>query len=242
MNSHDFNLYRIFWGDTSLILLAEIAFRTVIMYIYAVILLRFISRRGFGTLSLFEIIIIIALGASIGEPMINTDIPLIRAFLVVAIVIIIMRATVLLVSWSHKMEDIIEGTACRIVGNCRLDREGMRKAGYSQEEVALKLRLGGIEHLGQVKGAYVESNGDVSIFTYPPNQAKTGLPITPPWDVCNPTFFFAGKDKADRKGYSCINCGNTILLQPDQVLPVCSSCVKGKWVYTWDSIQKHSDI
>lgn len=183
MNSHDFNLYRIFWGDTSLTLLAEIAFRTVIMYIYALILLRFISRRGFGTLSLFEIIIIIALGASIGEPMINTDIPLIRAFLVVAIVIIVMRTTVLLVSRSDKMEDIIEGTACRIVGNRRLDREGMRKVGYSQEEVALKLRLGGIEHLGQVKGAYVESNGDVSIFTYPTDQAKTGLPITPPWDV-----------------------------------------------------------
>lgn len=241
MESHNFDLHRIFWGDTSFMLLAEIAFRAVIMYLFALILLRFISRRGFGTLSLFEIIIIIALGASIGEPMIDTTIPLVRAFVVVTVVILVMRATVFVVSRSNKMEDIIEGTACRIISNRRLDREGMRKVGYSQEEVALKLRLGGIQHLGQVKGAYVESNGDVSIFIYPLNQVQTGLPIAPPWDVCMPTFFIAGTDKAEQKGYSCITCGNTIFPPPGEVLPACSSCRKEKWVYTWDSLPEHNE-
>ena len=242
MNAHDFNLYRIFWGETSLTVLAEIAFRTVVMYIYALILLRFISRRGFGTLSLFEIIIIIGLGAAIGEPMMDTEIPLVRAFLVVGIVITVMRFTVLLVSLHSKVEDVVEGTACRIVSNRRLDREGMRKVGYSREEVALKLRLGGIKHFGQVKGAYVESNGDVSIFTYPPDQVQTGLPVTPPWDVCPPTFFTAGKDRANRQGYSCTYCGHTICMQPDEVLSTCSACEHDEWTYTWDCLPEHTEF
>lgn len=241
MHSNSFDFYRIFWGDTTLPLLLEIAFRTVVMYIYALVLLRFVSRRGFGNLSLFEIIIIIALGAAIGEPIIDTHIPLARAFLVAAVVIAVMRATVFMVSRSDRMEDIVEGTATRIVSSTRLDRDGMHRAGYSQEEVALKLRLGGIQHLGQVKGAYVESNGEVSIFTYPPGQVQSGLPIVPPWDVAMPQFFIAGKDKADRNGYSCLNCGNTIRVHLEQLLPVCPACDKSKWVYTWDCLKEHED-
>ncbi len=234
MESESFDLYKIFWRDTSLMLLCEIAFRSLVMYLYALVLLRFVSRRGFGNLSLFEIIIIIALGAAVGEPMIDTDIPLVKAFLVVGVVIAVMRATVYVVSRSDRTEDIIEGTAVRIVENRLLDRSGMRKAGYSQEELALKLRLGGIHHLGQVKGAYVESNGEVSIFTYPDEQIQSGLPIVPPWDVSMPQFFFAEQDRADKSGYSCINCGTTVNVNKGEVLPTCPNCMKSKWVYTWD--------
>ena len=241
MHSINFDLYRIFWGDTTITLLIEIAFRSVVMYLYSLMLLRFVSRRGFGNLSLFEIIIIIALGAAIGEPMINTNIPLARGFLVTAVVIAVMRITVYVVSRSDKMEDIVEGTACRIVDSSRLDREGMHKAGYSQEELALKLRLGGIQHLGQVKGAYVESNGEVSIFTYPADQIQSGLPIVPPWDVIMPDFFIAEQDRADRDGYSCLNCGNTIRVQLNQLLPLCPACAKSKWVYTWDCRKGHEE-
>ena len=242
MPTPPFDLHHIFWGDTSLALLAEIAFRTVVMYGYALLLLRFISRRGFGTLSLFEIILIIALGAAIGEPMINTAIPLVRAFLVVSLVIGIMRLTVLVVRKSSKLEDVIEGTACRIVHNRHLDREGMRQVGYSREEVALKLRLGGIQHFGQVKGAYVESNGEVSIFTYPFEQIQAGLPLTPPWDVNPPPFFRAGQDHAQRAGYSCTYCGNTIRVPLGQVLAPCSDCGQGQWTYSWDYLDEHSEF
>lgn len=127
MNSQTFNLHQIFWGNTSPGLLAEIAFRTIITYVYALILLRFISRRGFGTLSLFEIIIIVALGSAVGDPMINPDMPLIRGFVVITIVILVMRATVFIVSKSSRAENVIEGTAGRIVYDRLLDRDGMKK-------------------------------------------------------------------------------------------------------------------
>lgn len=106
----------------------------------------------------------------------------------------------------------------------------------------MKLRLGGIQHLGQVKGAYVESSGDVSIFTYPADKVISGLPVIPPWDVKPPKFFVAAKDLADKEGYSCIYCGNIIRIELNKALPVYSNCGKMEWSYTWDSMDEHGDF
>lgn len=235
MNPHTFDLRHIFWGETSWIAIAEIAFRTVTMFAFALVLLRFISRRGFGLLSLFEITIIVALGSAVGDPMLNPDVPLVRGFVVITVVILAMRTTVYFVSRSAKATDIIEGTACRIVHQRRLDWKGIRNVSYSIEEVAMQLRISGIEHLGQVKGAYVEANGQLSVFTYPAEEVRPGLPVVPPYDVAEPRFFAAGEGGNGDADYSCRHCGETIHLHPGEPLPVCPHCGHKEWVHAWGS-------
>ncbi len=59
---HSFDLYRIFLGDQPPGFFLEIMFRTVVMYLYVLLLLRLLGKRGMGQLSPFEFTIIIALG------------------------------------------------------------------------------------------------------------------------------------------------------------------------------------
>lgn len=233
MNSHPSDLRHIFWGDTSWTLIAEIALRVVAMFVYALFLLRFISRRGFGSLSLFEIIIIVALGSAVGDPMLNPDVPLMRGFTVITVVILAMRATVYFVSLSRKATDVIEGTACRIIHERRLDWKGIKKVSYSREEVAMQLRIGGIKHLGQVKGAYVEANGEVSIFCYAEEKVRSGLPLFPPWDVEQPHFVHSGMISKESADYSCRHCGHTISIAAGSPLSACPHCGRDKWVFAW---------
>jgi hypothetical protein len=64
-----FDLERMFIGEFSPVLLAEIAVRTVVMYVYALAVVRFIGKRGLGQVTPFEFVIVIALGSATGDPM-----------------------------------------------------------------------------------------------------------------------------------------------------------------------------
>jgi uncharacterized membrane protein YcaP (DUF421 family) len=59
-----FDFHRIFLGDAPLLFLLEIVFRTLIMYSYTVLLLRFLDKRGMGQLSMLELAIIISFGSA----------------------------------------------------------------------------------------------------------------------------------------------------------------------------------
>ena len=54
-----FDLKRMFVGDFPLLFLAEIAVRTFVLYAYALIMLRFMGRRGMSQSSVFDLAILI---------------------------------------------------------------------------------------------------------------------------------------------------------------------------------------
>lgn len=73
-----FDYKRIFFGDAPILFLAEIVFRTVIMYTYTIFLVRVLGKRGMGQFSGLELVIIICFGSAVGDPMIGADIPIIH--------------------------------------------------------------------------------------------------------------------------------------------------------------------
>ena len=85
------------------------------------------------------------------------------------------------------------------------------------------MRLKGVSHLGQVESAIIETNGGISVFFYPDNEIKYGLPILPE----SLDHQFKTIDKAAY--YACVFCGNTQKLEP-ATRHVCSTCKKDKWI------------
>ena len=68
-----FDLHRIFLGDTSAWFLLEVIFRTTFMFVYTLILVRTTGKRGLGELSPFELLLVVALGSAVGDPMFYPD-------------------------------------------------------------------------------------------------------------------------------------------------------------------------
>src|SRR5690606_1788031 len=85
------SLVRIFWGESSWTILFELIFRTLFLYLYSLILVRIIGKRGLGSLAPFELAVIVVLGTILGAPMLNVGIPLIHGMLVLTVVVGLQR-------------------------------------------------------------------------------------------------------------------------------------------------------
>ncbi|HKO80730.1 MAG TPA: YetF domain-containing protein, partial [Chitinophagaceae bacterium] len=57
--------------------------------------------------------------------------------------------------------------------------DNFSKEALGQDEFFSELRLKGVSHLGQVESAIIETTGGISVFFYPDDEIKYGLPILP---------------------------------------------------------------
>lgn len=237
-----FDLKRIFLGDLPWTFTAEVIFRTVIMYLYALIIIRIIGKRAMGQqFSPFEFMIIIALGSAVGDPMFYPEVPLLHGMAVLTAVVILQRGLTYVVHLSGTVEAFVEGTPQRLVVDGRLDLEGMNSESLSREELFTELREAGVEQLGQVKRAYLEQNGNISTFLYTPRETRPGLSLIPPWDISAPEALPAGTAAPETGYYACSTCGETRHFAAGEALAPCSYCEGKEWAAaTQDPIEDHN--
>ncbi|MBP6311758.1 MAG: DUF421 domain-containing protein, partial [Flavobacteriales bacterium] len=82
-------------------------------------------------------------------------------------------------SRSRTMEKLIEGSVVQVLCNGLVNIEALKKEGMTPHEFYGELRVQHVEHLGQVKSAYIEIDGEVSVFFQPDDAVQYGLPIAP---------------------------------------------------------------
>ena len=225
-----FDLKRMFVGDFPLLFLAEIAVRTFVLYAYALIMLRFMGRRGMRQISVFDLAIIIALGSAVGDPMFYPDVPLLHGMVVITVIVVVERLLAEIVQRSEKADTFISGKPIRVVYEGRLELLENGESGLSREELFSELRCLQVQQLGQVHVAYLEQSGEVSAFLYDEQEVGPGLPIVPPWDLGPPVAFQAGDNVPDSNTYACQNCGTTIYLEGERPFPTCPHCEREQWL------------
>jgi len=215
-----FDGQRLWLGDAPPLFLLEIAFRTGVMFLWVVLLLRLTGKRGLGQLSAVELAIVIALGSAVGDPMFYPEVPLLHAMLVTAIVVGLQRGLSLLVVRSEHVETFVEGTPIEVVRDGRISLSGCAGTGMSTEDLAQQLRVSGVRQLGEVQRAYFEQNGHLSVFRTP--HPPSGLPIVPPWDLLLPRVITAG----ERSGVAlaCLQCAAVQADDAARTVPACPVC------------------
>ncbi len=228
--THSFDLYRIFIGDQPPVFFVEILFRTMVMYLYVLLVLRLMGKRGMGQLSPFEFTIIIALGSAVGDPMFYPEVPLLHCLAVVTVVVAMTRFITYLSNRSEAIEDFLEGQPCCIVDDGELNLKAIDGERFSREELFMLLRERGVRQLGQVQRAYLEPSGGVSAFRAKDEDCKPGLPVLPPYDEWTPEQGLVVRGAARRSGveYACWKCGNTEKARA--AASACSRCDTDSWV------------
>jgi hypothetical protein len=149
---------------------------------------------------------------------------------VITAVTLLQRNLVYFVHTSERVEKFVEGEPAQMVVGGRLDLENMERERYSREDLLTSLRLERVEHLGQVKCAYLEENGQVSAFLYTPRETRPGLPIIPPWRIAEDQALPKRTAAPSSAIYACTNCGETLSVQQGQALPDCPRCEGTEWV------------
>lgn len=213
---------RIFLHDLDGRFALEILFRTVFMFLVVVTILRLSGKRGVRQLSIFELAIILTLGSAAGDAMFYDDVALLSTLLVCVTTIALYRLITWLTVKNRSLEKLIEGKAVYVIEDGVMVIKDDAKESLSKQEFFAELRDKGVEHLGQVRAAVLETGGSLSVFFYTNEDVKYGLPILP-------HAYHKHSDTIDEEGlYACVVCGT--LDQLEAGLHRCKRCQHHEWV------------
>lgn len=207
-----FDLERMVLGTAPALFYLEIAVRVVVIWIWTVVLLRWVGGRSISQMSVVEFLLVIALGSAVGDAMFYPEVPLLHAMLVILMVVLADKGIdIAFRKWS-RAKRLVDGTPTEVMRDGRVRQTGLDEQGIGATEVKELLRLKGVRNLGQVELAYMEPSGALSVFLFP--RPRPGLPIVPPWDIRPPR----GPEGAALA--CCANCG----LLRDTRHPTCPEC------------------
>jgi uncharacterized membrane protein YcaP (DUF421 family) len=216
----------VFLRDLDLSLLVEISTRTFIMFLLVLIFLRSTGKKGVRQLSIFEVAIIIALGSAAGDPMLNNESAIIPSLLAFVVILAMYRLITYLAAKNEKIESLLEGDPMYIIEDGKFSLKAEGDSNFAKDEFFAEMRAQNIEHVGQVKTALLESNGQVSFLYFSDDEVKSGLPIFPkPYCKRSQKITVAGD-------YACTYCGDVSTISAAQS---CPRCAKDEWVLAIDS-------
>jgi uncharacterized membrane protein YcaP (DUF421 family) len=157
---------RLFAIDTSLL---EIFLRGTFMYLGLFVILRVVSKRQAGTLGIADLLVITLLADAAQNGMAGDYVSITDGLLLVSVIVFWSFAIDFLGFRFKAMRKLLEPPTLEIVRRGRILREPLDREFVSEEELLSQLRQHGVEHVKDVKAAYMESDGHVSVIRRKPD-------------------------------------------------------------------------
>lgn len=221
-----FDLYRMFVGEQPLLFYAEILVRTLIIYGYTLLMIRWIGGRGVAQLSMVEFALVIALGSAVGDAMFYPEVPLLAAMAVITVVVVTNKILDRVIVRSDRAKDLIDGRPIALVNDGRILSDAVAHRDLGVAEIKSMLRLAGVSNLGELHAAYLEAGGGLSVFRRP--QPRPGLSLLPPDSLLNADHPI-DKVLAEDGRTCCALCGTLTGAQIIDTHDPCPNCGGRKW-------------
>ncbi len=228
-NGYNFSFENLTVGDTPPVFFVEVILRTTLLYLFALLLVRILGKRGLGQLSPYEFVVLIAMGSALGDPMFYPNVAMLPPMLVLVTIVILHRSVSLATQRHKRLEIFIEGEAAVLLRDGKLVREAMDSEVVSFDELGMLLRQNGIENLAAVRFATLEPSGKLSVFTYS-DRNRLGLPLEALLPESGVQRFGPSEQVVHEGQYACLACGNLKACISGQQFGVCPDCPEGEWV------------
>ncbi|GAB3260134.1 DUF421 domain-containing protein [Larkinella harenae] len=222
-----FDWQRMFMHDFPVGYLGEVALRTFVMFLILLLALKVSGKREVKQLSVFELVLVIGLGSAAGDPMFYHDVPLLAAAVVFVVMMSSYKFFTRLADKNKPVREFLEGKPVYVIENGCILVQNFDDEDLGLDELFAELRLAGVEHLGQVRTAILEHNGEVSIFQYKGDAIRPGLPIFPHL-LKDPVDFISEPGR-----YACCKCGQVVEYGKDPI-ETCQRCEHHRWVKAQD--------
>ena len=142
-----------------------VIFRTAIVTLLIVFVIKWLGNKGLGQLSSIELIIILGLGNAVSEPMLNpTEVSIPQGFAVIIIAIAIFKMYDYLTTRYKKFSKVIVAEPILLVKDGNILHDALLKARISKDEFESYLRLSGTDNISNIRLSYLEINGQVSFI------------------------------------------------------------------------------
>ena len=213
--------YRILFGETPVVFLAEILIRTFIMYIILLVIVRFMGKRMGGQLTISELAVMITLGAIVSPGMRRPQTGILLSIMILICALVFQRGINLLEYKSERFERASQGTLSILVKNGVMQMDELKQTKVSRQQLFAALRNKEVFNLGDVDRVYLEACGLFSIYTS--TGPRPGLLLFPPDDRSIATY----RQITLGNKIVCANCG-AVPDRPDRAQP-CPECGARQW-------------
>lgn len=141
------------------------AVRTVAVYAFALAAVRLGSKRFLSQASAFDVIVAIMLGSIMSRAVTNSS----RFWPTLVSGALLIAVHWLLAALSYRLDwlgPLVKGRPTLLVRDGRTNRDAMRQAGVSEQDLeqAVRLKAGGTD-LSRVRQAWLERDGSISVVT-----------------------------------------------------------------------------
>lgn len=168
--------------------------RTVIYYIYLVILVRVLGKREVGKLGIFDLVIILLVANLASISIENIDIPFWYFLFIIAIIAFIQKIVSLLELKVQRLRGFFNGKLSVVVFNGKLCCDEMKKNLYNIDDLLIQLRNEKIDSINKVKIAILEHTGTLSVYTYE-DTSMIPLPAIVSGKIVYENLYYLGLDE-----------------------------------------------
>lgn len=217
-----FDWHRFLLNDLELTFLPEVVVRVLFAYLIVFIFLKVSGRRGIRQLSLFELVIVLTLGSASGDVTFYDDVPILPVAMVFIVLLVLYRLTTFCTARSARFSKLIEGEVITLIQDGLYKLDSLDGLNISEDEFFMELRQEGVEHLGQIRLALIELDGEISAYYYDRDDVRPGLSVLPPQH--RDDFIVVPREGL----YACNHCGLTQQLKAQQQL-TCTRCQRELW-------------
>jgi len=211
---------RLLIGDGPWAFLIEVLPRAIVMYALLLISMRLMGKRVAAQLSITELAVILMLGAAIGVPIQVSSQGVLPAVVVLLTVVCMQRASSRAAVRWRSIEILTQGDTRLVIRDGRILLDNLKQNQMSREMLASELRAADVAHLGELRRAYFESSGALSLIKR--KSPQPGLTLRP--DMERGLLNSIGAD-----GYfACWSCGNVIKGE-ERPVAACNYCGIQRW-------------
>lgn len=142
----------------------ELIVRGTLIYWFVFTLLRVAGRRDFGSVGMANILLLVMIADAAQNGMAGDYKTVAEGMVLIATLVFWSMAVDRLCFMVPAVRDFLEPDRICLVKDGELQRRGMRKEYITDEELWAELRLNGVEDIKEVRRAYIEPNGHVSVL------------------------------------------------------------------------------
>ncbi len=148
-------------------------FRSIILYIIVLIVMRLMGKREIGQLQPFELAIAIMIADLASIPMSDTGIPLSNG-IVPILGLLVMHLLISLINLkSIRAREIICGKPRILIYRGKIQKDALIKERFTINELEERIRSQNISSLGDVEYAILETSGQISVIPKPNKRNTT---------------------------------------------------------------------
>ncbi len=175
--------------------LIHIATRTIIFYFFIVFLYRIMGKREIAQLGVIDLIISILMAELAAISIEDSSKSIWLTIIPLSLLGIVEISLAYLSIKSRKFRSFVSGKTSLIICKGKLNYQEMVKQRYSMDDLLINLRGQNIKNILEVEYAFLEPNGNLSVFKYDSkNESEYPMPLILDGEINNKTLEVIGKN------------------------------------------------